>query len=99
MMMADTNFASTTETQFMRWDVRWNGDHGDVSGPSGKTWTIADLTGLGTTEYSTIQSVYFQVDFTPSVVPEPSAGLLIAIAMTACLMCRSLCRNLGVIGK
>ena len=99
MLMADTYFASPTETQFLRWDVSWNGDSGDISGPSGQTWSIADLTGLGTAEYSAIQSVYFRVDFTPSVVPEPATGLLLAVALTACIMCRTVFRVLGAAGK
>tara|TARA_Y100001978_G_scaffold125316_1_gene111787 strand:+ start:1181 stop:1699 length:519 start_codon:yes stop_codon:yes gene_type:complete len=94
MLMADTYFASPTETQFMRWDVSWNGDAGDVSGPSGQTWTIADLTGVGTNAYSTVQSFYFQVDFTPPTVPEPSTALLLTIALAASVMCRSLRRIL-----
>ena len=99
MLLADTYFASPTETQFMRWDVSWNGDSGDISGPSGQTWSIADLTGMGTAEYSTIQSFYFHVGYTPSVVPEPSTCVLLAIAMTACLTCRSVFRVLGFAGK
>ena len=94
-IMADPNFASPTETDFMIWDVTWNGNVGDIAGVSTYSLTLAELTDVNTTPYTALQNVYFQVDFTAPTVPEPSAGLLLSVALTASLMLRSVRRFLG----
>ena len=91
-IMADPFFASTTETDFMIWDVNWSGNIGDIAGVSTYTMSLAELTELNTTPYSAIGNVYFQVDFAAPPVPEPSTGILLSIALTAALMGRSPCR-------
>ena len=94
-IMADTTFASNTETDFMIWDVGWNGNVGDIAGSYSHTLTLAELTDVNSTPYSAIQNVYFQVEFTAPPVPEPSTGLLLSVALGASLLFRSVRRFLG----
>lgn len=93
-IMGDPTFASTNETDFMIWDVSWNGNVGDIASSFSNTLTLAELTDVNSTPYAAIQGVYFQVEFTAPQVPEPSTGLLLSFAVAGSMLLRSVRRLL-----
>jgi len=95
-IMADPVYSSFTETDYMVWDVSWIGNVGDISGPLNNMMTLQELTNVQTTSYSSLDSIYFQVDYSASPVPEPSTGLLLGLALGASLLLRSVRRAFGL---
>ena len=88
--------ARLRKTDYMVWNVSWIGNVGDISGPLNNMKTLQELTNVQTTPYSSLDSIYFQVNYSASPVPEPSTGLLLGLALGASLLLRSVRRAFGL---
>jgi hypothetical protein len=96
-IMFDPAYTTHAETDFMVWDISWSGVGGDISGPRINTMSLDELvneSNVQTTSFSSIGSIYFQFDSVPSPVPEPSAGLLLGLALGGSMLLRSVQRLL-----
>jgi len=87
-IMVQDEYTNPDDTYFKIWDVTWDSETGSISGQPPVTMSfqkILDNAGTGqSTSFSSIDSVYFQVDSVP--IPEPSTGLLLALAMVSSLI-------------
>jgi len=87
-IMVQDEYTNPADTYFQIWDVTWDSETGIIFGQAPVTMSfqkILDNSGAGqSTSFSSIDSVYFQVDSVP--IPEPSTGLLLALAMVSGLV-------------
>ena len=82
-IMVQPEYTNPDDTYFRIWDVTWNNDIGDISGQAPVTMSFQQILDNATsgqsTSFSSIDSLYFQVDSVP--IPEPSSGMLLGLAM------------------
>ena len=87
-IMVQPEYTNPDDTYFRIWDVTWNNDIGDISGQAPVTMSFQQILDNATsgqsTSFSSIDSVYFQVDSVP--IPEPSSGMLLGLAMVSSLI-------------
>jgi len=93
-IMAQPEYSTPTETNFLVWDVSWGAGSGDISGPRNNTMSLEQLTNGQSNSISPLSSIYFQVD--GAWIPEPSTGMLLGIALGIGLLFRSIPRMLGL---
>ena len=82
-IIVQPKYTNPAVTYFQIWDGDWVQPTGEISGPAPTTMSFREILDNAktnqSTAFSSIDSVYFQVDSVP--IPEPSSGMLFGLAM------------------